>query len=405
MEGGFEDDVELPINIDLQDIQFEDQYQDPDIDGPVENGIPSVEFNWEETDEATDAASLAPEIQIPRRDVELPAQDPDDTSELIEHRQYFDPDMSELKMGLGLFVINSRISRKEYSALHQLLSISIDPAFRNLPASLATFKKHIEKALPLLQIRKKEIPLIPEKLATEAATRKAAGRIDDIPSEDLHFLDPTDLYTKFMSSDISKSMHTGIAEFVDNPTELWHSRCWSSSIRTSSGEYAHFQQGERKPIFPSDFVAYICNDIECIVCTTGTGLSNHKGRVQAVGRDMTAEAAEAGNKGIVVLEIREVLDAIELANMGIVLDPVVKPHELVQLLSDDHHIYVTESQILGAEPVDVELDYVFGETDADKMFFLDTERGSDPTKIFIRRMIELKHGAFVSYSFLLLFLY
>ncbi|OXV08616.1 hypothetical protein Egran_03621, partial [Elaphomyces granulatus] len=72
--------------------------------------------------------------------------------------------------------------------------------------------------------------------------------------EDLYFLDPTHLYKAFMSSDIAANMHSGMAEYHDFPSELHHSPCWASSIRTTSGCFAHYPNGS--PIFPSDFVQY-----------------------------------------------------------------------------------------------------------------------------------------------------
>jgi hypothetical protein len=50
--------------------------------------------------------------------------------------------------------------------------------------------------------------------------------------EDPFYFDPTHLYKAFMSSNIATNMHFGMAEYCDFPTELYHSRCWASSIRT-----------------------------------------------------------------------------------------------------------------------------------------------------------------------------
>jgi hypothetical protein len=111
------------------------------------------------------------------------------------------------------------------------------PEINNLPRSVSTLKSLAIRHLPLLDMRYKSIPLIPEKLATDTATRKALGIEGDVPHENVFVFDPQSLFKAFLSSDIAQRMHHGFAEFHDEPSELW--RCWSSSVRTTSGQYAH----------------------------------------------------------------------------------------------------------------------------------------------------------------------
>ena len=184
-----------------------------------------------------------------------------DTSTLVRHRHSFDPYMPKFEVAFGLWASTVGISRNEFTSLREILGMLDNAQFQSLPASLPTLKRRLNRQLPLLDMRTKEIPLIPENLPTETATRKAQG-VDKIPHETLHFIDPEAMFKAFMSSDIVKDMHIGMAHWVDTPSELWESRCWSSSLRTTSGQYAHFkpigaqdrndQTGD--PIFPSEWV-------------------------------------------------------------------------------------------------------------------------------------------------------
>lgn len=47
-------------------------------------------------------------------------------------------------------------------------------------------------------------------------------------------------------------MYFGMAQYVDEPTELWQSDAWGSSIRSTSGEVCNAQEGEL--IIPGDLV-------------------------------------------------------------------------------------------------------------------------------------------------------
>ena len=118
-----------------------------------------------------------------------------------------------------------------------------------LPESVQTLKKWAKAEMPLLQLRKKSIPLIPEKLAS---SRQAPNADNSLSQEDLYFFDPRVLFSAFLGSDVAKNMHKGFAHFVDTSTEIWHGNCWASSVKTTSDNYAHYTQ-DGTPIFPSDF--------------------------------------------------------------------------------------------------------------------------------------------------------
>jgi hypothetical protein len=199
-------------------------------------------------------------------------------------------------------------------------------------------------------MRSKPIPLISQKLATKTPAQKAMPSTG-IPHEDMYFIDPVCLYTAFMNSDIADSMHKGMAEFHDLATELHHSRCWSTSVRTTSGEYAHNKDGSA--IFPSDFVTFTCFDEEC-ACMLEREL--HIGRVLGVGRFFQTDPHIP--PGSVVLEIREAYDYTTLADDD-QFDAIEPPVHKQELILSAAGCYVPEDHII--DFVDVVLDHSFGE--------------------------------------------
>lgn len=47
---------------------------------------------------------------------------------------------------------------------------------------------------------------------------------------------------------IEKRLHTAFAKFILNPSKLWHSFPWGSSILTTSGKFAQYE--DKSPICP-----------------------------------------------------------------------------------------------------------------------------------------------------------
>jgi hypothetical protein len=105
-------------------------------------------------------------------------------------------------------------------------------------------------------------------------------------------------------------MHIGMAEFVDSPTELWQSHSWAASIRTTSGQFAHYSSGET--LLPSDFINHNCGEKDC---KCGNSEYVHIGRVYEVGID------KRGKKP----KIQEVLRHDELDKYNITADTLRKP--------------------------------------------------------------------------------
>ena len=209
----------LPLDGDLQEFQQENQYNEPCQNiKDAADGIPTMDFDdvdaltESETEaEATPAsaptaasATMGPPSCRPSQPGE------EDTSTLVRHHHYYDDSISQFETALGLWATNVGISRSEYTGLREILHLVLHRDTGALPGSLTTLKRRLNRQLPLLDMRTKDIPLIREKLPTDTATCKACG-VDEVPHETLHFFDPECLFKAFMSSDFAKSMHIGMA--------------------------------------------------------------------------------------------------------------------------------------------------------------------------------------------------
>ena len=319
----------LPMDVNLQDIQEADQYNDTEarVDpNPELQAIPTQTF---------DASDIP---------VESPASfiddiDKDEPSEQIPHRRSADANPSRFTVALGLWCEEAGISRVQYTSLLEILRMpELPQKVPTLPKCLSTLKKQTAATLPLLAMRKRSIPL----QHTQQSRQKT--------EEDLIFFDPVHLFKSVVASNIANTLHIGLGEFHDahQQDELFKSNCWRSSIRTTSGEFAHYPSGQ--PVFPSDFTTFRCSQRPpyCNKCSTND--FGHRGRVLGVGRDYRAAAIEP--KGQVIIQMQEVLHPDEVA---VVLDPPAIPNE--HILSWDTVFYCTEADI--QQRFDVVLDYTF----------------------------------------------
>ena len=141
-----------------------------------------------------------------------------------------------------------------------------------------------------------------------------------------------------------------MGQFRDSPTELWHSHSWHSSVRTTSGEFAHLQNEEKSPLFPSDWISFICHDQTCKL--------QHAGRIYGVATDHRSIAPVAG---LITLQVQEALTAEYVSLMealsSIVFDPPLDDSELI--LTNRFH-YILEGQVQGLLKKTCNLDYDFG---------------------------------------------
>lgn len=226
-----------------------------------------------------------------------------DTSTPVPHKHSTFP-ISKFIFAMGLWCEDISVSK--YSALRQILRL-LEPhnEISLLPKSVGTLKGWAKAQIPLLPLRQKTIPLKLEKLPSLRPSLKDSNLP---PSETLYFFDPVHLFSAFLSSpQIMSKMHVGFAEFVDSPTQLWHSRSWAASTRSTSGQFAHYAQ-DGQPMFPSDFVEYRCLDLDCL-CHNGS--STHLGRILAVGKDYRSTRAHIGATGDVVIKVQKTVSSLE----------------------------------------------------------------------------------------------
>ncbi|OXV05499.1 hypothetical protein Egran_06733, partial [Elaphomyces granulatus] len=172
------------------------------------------------------------------------------------------------------------------------------------------------------------IKLVPDKLATMAESRKQEafqlGRPLSTPVEWLYFVDLKVLFTAMLQSDLKKRLYAGIGEFRTNLVELWQSGCWTSSLRTTSGNK------------------------QCSIA--------HLGRIAGTGLDYR-DTIPTAEKGKLRLKLQQVLYASDLSAQ------VRERYQLppTDIVQTSRYEYVPESHIL-ARQSNVHLDYLTGDS-------------------------------------------
>ncbi len=274
-------------------------------------------------------------------------------------------DLDSFQMALGLWCQDSAITRQQYAGLLEVLSLLEKTSqIDGLPRSIDALRRRTKARLPLMKIRRQQIPLVAAKLPT-------AGRhFSTTPMDWLYFFDPKHLFTTLLSSNAFKSkLHLGMAEFVDEPKELWHSPSWGASIRACSGDYAYH---DNQPIFPSDVVQYRCSKEQCPML--------HLGRVTCIGRDFSSFTPKAGS---VTLQVQCLKPAEEMQEFWLAalnkgtMRYAPQPKEFICI--EDEQYFILEDAVIGLER-NVCLDYRF-----DDMNAIDPRIGRFDT-IIIRRV-------------------
>jgi hypothetical protein len=251
-----------------------------------------------------------------------------------------DTEVPPFELALGLWCTDVGISRPQYSALLEVLKLLQNDKVDTLPTRVDTLKRRARGHLPLLELRKTSLSLAPEQQPSSRGGQSTA--LVTQPKEDLTFFNPIELFRRILSSNMFDKLHRGLAEFVDTPREMWQTDAWSTSIRTTCGEYAHIQE-TNEPIFPSDWVNY----------------HNHFGgesigRVVAVGRYYRSEdhRLEEGQIALKVFEAREAANIHpSLLSM---LDPLLTDKEL---LLCTRPLYLPESVIIRRMVVKIDYDF------------------------------------------------
>ena len=282
-------------------------------------------------------------------------------------------DLDSFQIALGLWCQDSAITRQQYAGLLEVLSLlETTSQIDELPRSIDALRQRTKARLPLMKLRRQQIPLVAAKLPT-------AGRhFSTTPMDWLYFFDPKYLFTTLLSSDAFKSkLHLGMAEFVDEAKELWHSPSWGASIRACSGDYAYH---DNQPVFLSDVVQYRCTNEQCAKL--------HLGRVTCSGRDFSSFAPKAGSVTLQVqcLKPAEEMQELWLAalNQG-TMRYAPQPKELIYI--EDEQYFIPKDAVMGLER-NVCLDYHF-----DNMNAIDPRIGRFDS-IIIRRVYNRMTSTF-----------
>jgi hypothetical protein len=288
LEPNDDDGVTLPLDVGLQEIQQADQYDDLIISIQSDqelDQLPTQSF------EVIDEEGVAPTVTTSTQLL-------DDESTAVPHQRSISG-ISKFVMALGLWCQETGISRAQYTSLEILRLPEVKGDLHKLPSSLSTLKRHTLANLPLQTLRKQPIKLTSEQLSRDKGHSKGKDNKRELveTTEDLYFFDPIHLFQSLMNSKITERMHLGLAQYRDNPVELYHSRCWNSSIRITSGEFAHYKTGS--PIFPSDCITFRCLNPQCKACLSMSSYG-HIGQVLGIGRDYRREANRVRNEGDIV---------------------------------------------------------------------------------------------------------
>ena len=220
---------QLPLDVNLEDIQHADQYED--VLPQVEDGeVASTEIDQEQAadkESTTEAASplfrsIPPSPSCQNISNMLPPQSrrpSDDPSEALPQPRIRDEDPNPFLLALGLWCEEAGISRTQYSALREILRmLEPHPLLQSLTSRYATLQNRTKGQLPQLPLRRVLIPLTPNKMPTRPEQRKNVPI--DIPKEYLYFFDPSILFQTILRSKLTEKMHFGFGEFRSNPVEL-----------------------------------------------------------------------------------------------------------------------------------------------------------------------------------------
>jgi hypothetical protein len=338
------DDTILPPGFSEQDFanaaEYLEERQFLGDDGPLAQFIDRVVEEGEEVPELEQHQEVVvpmppPEMPGSRKAFEYTAAD---TSVLVPHRDYNSGiHLTDFGFALGLMTHFLGMSNTGWETLRQILQMRVqpddlgtrlDPDLSDLPKALRTFKGHVTRRLPLFSMRKVTVKLIAEKLPTLPASQKPedpsqhvdteAGAEKRILTKDVYFLDPEHLFTTLFTSLVGDMVYRDIAVLVEEDlrTEIYHGLSWATSIRTTSGNYAHYinEHGETEGvIFPGDFIYYVCNNQICKCQAWDAPLGDlHIGQVHAVWKEGRHEAnryrkltGQRVLRGTILLSLRE----------------------------------------------------------------------------------------------------
>ena len=216
-----------------------------------------------------------------------------------------------IHLALGLYFERTGGSRADYVKLREVLQLTEEPnsetvsderLMASLPLKLDSLKRQVRRHIPLLELHRKALTVIVEKQPSLAARKKgqrSRQRIQRLVW--IYWYEPINLIATILSATrLREKMHFGMAVYTDNPTELWNSSAWGSSIRAASGDVCFSRQGDL--IVPGDFLQIVGDD----------EFNERKfsaGRVVFFGRDHRSPDSGYPGRGEVRLLMQPVVDS------------------------------------------------------------------------------------------------
>ncbi|KAL8960366.1 MAG: hypothetical protein Q9193_002916 [Seirophora villosa] len=267
-----------------------------------------------------------------------------------------DRPLPPIHLALGLWAEKSAISRQNYARLKQVFSLVTD---HPLPTKLDTLKRLVRHRIPMLRMMRKAIEVTIQKQASFGRTEKKKSIVRK--TSWMYWFDPIDLVHNILkATKLKQQMHFGMAEYHDQPTELWHAKAWGTSIRATSGDVILDDQGLL--LIPGDIVIF------------GGERYYTKGRIVFIGRDFR-QTTDQQFHGWVVVTVQATVFWRELTDN-------LQSMELY--LIEDEELEIILSAITGHP--DVLIDREFGNENNDGEII--TEEG----RPFIRRVLNVGSG-------------
>ena len=243
----------------------------------------------------------------------------------------------------------------------------IDP-IQALPLKLDSLKRQVRRHIPLLKILRKPLAVVIEKQPSLPQRQKGMQRQRIERMSWQYWYDPCDLIRTILNATkLRDRMYFGMAQYVDEPTELWHSRAWGSSIRTTSGDVCYTRTGSL--IIPGDLVRIRASSPYRI------------GRVTFVGRDCRSNSATNGEVVVTVQAVAE-----HPRNESIL-------HNFDLPLDDNHELYLLEDVLLEQTPDTIDrqlaiyLDREYGDNEDEQEVVYPDDR------FYIRRVLNIQSSS------------
>src|SRR6266516_6488970 len=233
---------------------------------------------------------------------------------------------------LGLQFEKSGSSREDYVRMREYLNFtqSLNPGGEviDYPLKLDTLQRLPRSSLPLLRLLRKSVPVTVSKQPSLPMKQKRNMQAATIihRASWLYWFDPIDLARSILSATkLFENAHFGMAEWVDEPVEFWHSRSWASSSIATPGQHVYATDGSM--LIPGDIVR--------IIETEGYT----KCRIVSVGRDLRTSCPEPGEVSLLVQGItnRGGIPDVILQKLG-----YTSPRELWIMRDTEFHIPPTQ---------------------------------------------------------------